>query len=97
MMVLITYDISTEDAGGARRLRHVAKICQDYGIRVQYSIFECEVTPAQWVVLRDRLLSAYDEDSDSLRFYQLGANWKKRVEHQGAKASFDMFRDTLLV
>ena len=97
MMILITYDVSLENEGGQRRLRHIAKHCLDYGIRVQYSVFECEVTPAQWVELKNKLLNTYDAETDSLRFYQLGANWKHRVEHHGAKAAIDIFRDVLIV
>lgn len=89
MLMLVTYDISTSDEGGARRLRRVAKACQDYGQRVQYSVFECEVDPAQWVSLRARLIGEIDQDKDSLRFYRLGANWRSRVEHVGAKRAYD--------
>jgi CRISPR-associated protein Cas2 len=85
MMVLITYDVSTESEGGKRRLRRVARACRDYGQRVQYSVFECELEPAQWVKLRARLLKEIDQKQDSLRFYQLGSTWKQRVEHVGAK------------
>ena len=97
MMVLITYDIATVCSEGAKRLRHIAKHCLDYGIRVQYSVFECEVTPAQWVDLKDKLLKAADLKKDSLRFYMLGANWKRRVEHYGTKQAEDIFRDPLIV
>ncbi len=97
MMVLITYDISFGDVGGQQRLRRIAKHCLDYGMRVQYSIFECEVTPDQWVVLKEKLLSEFDESVDSLRFYMLGANWKRRVEHHGSKATPDIFRDLLMI
>lgn len=90
MMVLITYDVSTESAGGKRRLRRVARACRDFGQRVQYSVFECEIDPAQWVKLRDRLIKEIDPATDSLRFYQLGANWKGRVEHAGAKPALDL-------
>ena len=89
MLVLVTYDVATGDTAGRRRLRRVAKLCQDYGQRVQYSVFECKVDPAQWTALRSRLLSEIDEKADSLRFYRLGANWRERVEHVGAKASYD--------
>lgn len=89
-MVLITYDVSTESDGGKRRLRRVARACKDYGQRVQYSVFECELEPAQWVKLRARLLKEIDREKDSLRFYQLGANWKPRVEHVGAKPVLDL-------
>jgi CRISPR-associated protein Cas2 len=90
MMVLITYDVSTESEGGKRRLRRVARACRDYGQRVQYSVFECELEPAQWVKLRARLLKEIDQKQDSLRFYQLGSTWKHRVEHVGAKPTLDL-------
>ncbi|OPY09596.1 MAG: CRISPR-associated endoribonuclease Cas2 [Syntrophaceae bacterium PtaB.Bin095] len=85
MFVLVSYDVATQDDGGARRLRRVAKACKDYGQRVQYSVFECIVDPAQWVVFRARLIKEIDEKKDSLRFYFLGSNWRRRVEHVGAK------------
>ncbi|MDI6808742.1 MAG: CRISPR-associated endonuclease Cas2 [Candidatus Eisenbacteria bacterium] len=89
MFVIVSYDVSTEGAAGRRRLRRVAKACQDYGQRVQYSIFEFIVDPAQWTVLRQRLVKEIDDEKDSLRFYYLGSNWKRRIEHVGAKKSFD--------
>lgn len=96
MLILISYDVQTSSAGGARRLRRVARACRDYGQRVQYSVFECEVTPDQWVVLRGRLLKEVDTERDSLRFYFLGATGKRRVEHVGAKAALDL-DDPLIV
>jgi len=89
MFVLITYDVSTMDKGGKRRLRRVAKTCKNYGQRVQFSVFECIVDPAQWTVLRQRLVDEIDTESDSLRFYFLGSNWKHKVEHVGAKQGID--------
>lgn len=89
MFVLVTYDVSLEDAGGQKRLRRVAKACKDYGQRVQYSVFECIIDPAQWVKLRQRLISEIDSSKDSLRFYFLGSNWERRVEHVGAKPGID--------
>jgi CRISPR-associated protein Cas2 len=89
MFVLVSYDVATDDDGGARRLRRVAKACQNYGQRVQYSVFECIVDPAQWAILRDRLIREIDKDKDSLRFYFLGSNWRRRVEHVGAKKAID--------
>jgi len=83
MMVLVSYDVSTKSADGVRRLRKIAEICLDYGLRVQNSVFECNVDPAQWESLKDELLSMYDGKEDSLRFYFLGSNWKRRVEHFG--------------
>ena len=90
MMVLVSYDVQTASPTGQRRLRRVAKACKDYGQRVQFSVFECEVDPAQWITLRDRLLREIDCQRDSLRFYFLGANWRRRVEHVGAKAVCDL-------
>ena len=89
MMVLVSYDVSTMDRTGARRLRRVAKICQNHGQRVQYSVFECLVDPAQWTMMRQQLVEVIDVAQDSLRFYFLGANWQKRVEHVGAKEALD--------
>lgn len=89
MFVLVSYDVATTDAGGQRRLRRVAKACRNYGQRVQYSVFECIVDPAQWTMLRQRLIDEIDPNSDSLRFYFLGSNWRHRVEHIGAKPSVD--------
>lgn len=97
MMVLVTYDISLEDPQGPGRLRRVAKACLDYGVRVQYSVFECEVDSAQWTIFRDQLLSLYNEEKDSLRFYKLGKNWKNRIEHHGAKPAPDIFRDAMIL
>ena len=83
MMVIVSYDVSTISAGGKKRLRKVAETCLDFGLRVQNSVFECIVDPAQWETLKDRLLSIYEEEDDSLRFYFLGANWQNRLEHYG--------------
>lgn len=89
MMVLITYDVSTTTELGRKRLRHVAKQCVNYGLRVQNSVFECLLDPSQYALLRNKLEGIIDKDTDSLRFYLLGSNWKKRVEHVGAKQGFD--------
>ncbi len=89
MLVLVSYDVSTKDPAGPRRLRRIAKVCEDYGQRVQNSVFECMVDPAQWVSLRGRLLKEADPNLDSLRFYLLGAEWQRRVEHVGAKPTYD--------
>lgn len=89
MMVLVSYDVSTQDAAGKRRLRRIAKLCQDWGQRVQFSVFECVVDPGQWTALRAALLREMNEDQDSLRFYFLGAKWRNRVEHVGSKQSYD--------
>ncbi len=89
MFVLVTYDVALDDETGARRLRRVARACKDFGQRVQYSVFECIVDPAQWTLLKQRLIKEIDEEKDSLRFYYLGTNWKRRVEHVGAKTTID--------
>lgn len=90
MYVLVTYDVSTSTPEGQKRLRHTAKACLDYGQRVQNSVFECEVTPAQLVELKARLLRIIDLETDSLRFYHLGRNWRHKVEHHGAKVGYDI-------
>jgi CRISPR-associated protein Cas2 len=95
MMVLVSYDVAIDD-GGQRRLRRVAKVCKNYGQRVQFSVFECIVDPAQWTALRHRLVKEINPATDSLRFYFLGANWKRRVEHVGAKPAVD-FEGPLIV
>jgi CRISPR-associated protein Cas2 len=89
MMVLVTYDVNTETAEARRRLRHVAKTCENRGQRVQNSVFECLVDPAQWTALKQALINIIDQKQDSLRFYLLGKNWKRRVEHFGAKPGYD--------
>lgn len=96
MLVVVSYDVSTVEEEGQRRLRRVAKVCKDYGQRVQFSVFECMVDPAQWTVFRDKLIKEIDPGVDSLRFYFLGANWKRRIEHVGAKKGVD-FEDPLIV
>lgn len=88
--MLVTYDVGTEDVAGRRRLRRVARACLDFGQRVQNSVFECEVDPAQWAGLRARLLAEIDPARDSLRFYRLGAEGRRRVEHAGAKPVLDL-------
>lgn len=97
MLVLITYDVSVVTDGGQRRLRQVAKTCLDYGMRVQNSVFECEVTPAQFTVLKSELVDIFDPDNDSLRFYFLGKKGRKRVEHVGAKKVTDPLSDALIL
>jgi CRISPR-associated protein Cas2 len=89
MMVLVSYDVATKDPGGSRRLNRVAKACEDFGQRVQYSVFECIVDPAQWTVLKHRLTDEIDHEKDSLRFYYLGSHWRRRVERVGAKGGVD--------
>lgn len=86
MMVVVSYDVSVTTPDGRRRLRRVARVCKDYGQRVQNSVFQCLVAADQWVVLRAKLLRIIKADEDSLRFYFLGRNWEHRVEHHGTKA-----------
>jgi CRISPR-associated protein Cas2 len=90
MLVLVTYDVATSEKKGTVRLRRVAKACRDFGQRVQYSVFEIEVDPAQWVRLKARLENIIDPATDSLRYYYLGANWQRKVEHVGAKPAADL-------
>lgn len=89
MFVLVSYDVKTSDPGGKKRLRRVAKICKNFGQRVQFSVFECIVEPAQWTEMRQTLIDEIDENADSLRFYFLGSNWRRKVEHVGAKETID--------
>ncbi len=89
MMVLVSYDVSINE-NGQKRLRRVARACKDYGQRVQFSVFECNVDPAQWTMLRQRLIDEIIPGTDSLRFYFLGSNWKSRIEHIGAKKTLDL-------
>ena len=89
MLVLVAYDVNTETAEGRTRLRRIAKMCQNFGQRVQKSVFECLVDPARWADLRHQLVNEINQQQDSLRFYFLGKNWKRRVEHIGAKPSYD--------
>ncbi|MCD1261217.1 CRISPR-associated endonuclease Cas2 [Paenibacillus athensensis] len=90
MLVLVTYDVSTMDSAGQRRLRQVSKACQDVGQRVQNSVFECVVDATQFASLKIRLLAIIDQEQDSLRFYQLGNHFKNKVEHFGVKESIDL-------
>lgn len=89
MLVLVSYDVAIEK-NGQKRLRRVAKTCKNYGQRVQYSVFECIVDPAQWTVFRQKLVDEIDPETDSLRFYFLGSNWRRKIEHIGAKPAVDL-------
>lgn len=97
MLVLVTYDVSVVTSAGRRRLRQIAQTCLDYGVRVQNSVFECEVDPAEYVALKTKLLDIYEAEEDSLRFYMLGRKGKDKVEHWGAKPAVDPLRDTLIL
>jgi len=97
MLVLITYDVSVLTKAGRKRLRNIAKTCQDYGMRVQNSVFECEVDPAQFTMLKNELVNIYNPEEDSLRFYFLGKKGRQKVEHLGAKTVSDPVRDALIL
>ena len=97
MLVLITYDVSVVTSDGRRRLRNIAKTCLDYGMRVQNSVFECEVEPAQFTMLKSELMNIFDPEEDSLRFYFLGKKGRQRVEHVGAKPTVDALKDPLIL
>jgi len=89
MLIVITYDVETSSPGGERRLRKVAKICEDYGQRVQNSVFECSLDSAQLVMVKGKLLKEIDLKKDSLRIYKLGKNWEGKIEHYGIKQSYN--------
>jgi CRISPR-associated protein Cas2 len=89
MLVVVAYDVSTETEEGKKRLRRVARVCENRGQRVQNSVFECLVDAAQWVRLRAELIREISQGDDSLRFYFLGDNWNRRIEHVGTKAAYD--------
>ena len=97
MLVLVTYDVSVITPAGQKRLRRIAKVCQDYGMRVQNSVFECEVDPGQFTRLKNELTEIYDPGQDSLRFYFLGKRGRQRVEHHGAKPVPDAVKDPLIL
>ncbi|HOY57775.1 MAG TPA: CRISPR-associated endonuclease Cas2 [Verrucomicrobiota bacterium] len=96
MLILVTYDVSTVEATGRRRLRRVARACEDYGTRVQKSVFECQVGQKEWVSLRARLLLEYKEEEDSLRFYFLDASAAARTEHHGVAKPVDLTEPLIL-
>jgi CRISPR-associated protein Cas2 len=96
MYILVAYDVATSTPDGARRLRRVAKICLDYGQRVQNSVFECKLDPARYVQFKDRLLHEINLKNDSIRIYHLGNNWQKRVEHFGKNDDYNV-EGTLLI
>ena len=90
MFILITYDVNTEDRSGRKRLRHIAKLCVNYGVRVQNSVFECQADAAQWRVLKEKLLHEIDPSKDSLRFYFLNEKQREKAEHHGAKETISV-------
>lgn len=96
-MVLVSYDVATTTKAGRRRLRKMADACLDSGQRVQNSVFECVVDPGQWVILKNRVLDLYEPKEDSIRFYFMGSNWQRKVEHYGIKEVHDLEKDSLIV
>jgi len=96
MLILVTYDVNVTETGGTKRLRQIAKTCLDYGVRVQNSVFECEVEPADFVQLKNSLLTTYNPKIDSLRFYYLGKKGRNKVEHFGSKKIADPANDPLI-
>ena len=96
MMVVVSYDVSTKTLSGKKRLRKVAETCLDYGLRVQNSVFECNVDPAQWEILKNELLTLYKKEEDNLRFYFLGSNWQRRLEHYGKETNLNI-EDLLII
>lgn len=96
MLVLVTYDVSLTEISGQKRLRKVAKICQNYGVRVQNSVFECVVDQTQYVFLKERLRREINEKEDSVRFYRLGNNYKEKVEHYGIQTAIQVEEPLIL-
>ena len=96
MLILVTYDVSTVEKAGQRRLRRVAQACEDYGVRVQKSVFECQVGRTEWASPRDRLLREIKADEDSLRFYYLGEKAVQRIEHHGVAKPLDLTEPLVL-
>ena len=96
MLMLVSYDVSTVDAEGRKRLRRIAKACQNWGVRVQNSVFECNVDAAQWIRLKAELEEIFDPQTDSLRYYNLGNRYATRVEHIGAKPALDVERPLVI-
>lgn len=97
MFILITYDVSTTKKSGKSRLRKVAKECENYGHRVQNSVFECQATSAQWSTIKDKLLKIIDIKEDSIRFYYLGDKYQNKIEHYGINASIFFDNDDLIL
>lgn len=97
MHVVVSYDVMTSSDGGQKRLRHVAKICKNHGQRVQFSVFECQLDWAQYLVFKDQILKALDLEQDSIRFYLLGNKSDTKIEHCGVKSSRNLEKDTLFL
>lgn len=96
MYILITYDVNIASENGNHRLRQISKICQNYGQRVQNSVFECIVTESQYLLLKNAIYNAMDKDNDNVRFYMLSSKWKKKIETLGKSSSID-YTDELII
>jgi CRISPR-associated protein Cas2 len=97
MRVVVSYDVRTDTTDGRRRLRKIAKLCESNGVRVQFSVFECQVDPAEWVKMKDKLVKIINEEEDSVRFYFLGSNWQRKISHIGLKKHSDVVEDPLIL
>ena len=97
MLIIVSYDVNTTSVDGRRRLRQIAQLCESNGIRVQNSVFECYVDWSQWLSLRNKLEHICNRETDSLRYYNLGNNYDHRIQHYGAKPSFDPTKDSLIL
>jgi CRISPR-associated protein Cas2 len=97
MRVVVSYDVRTDTVDGRRRLRRLAKLCESNGIRVQYSVFECQVDPTEWAKMKSKIINIINEEEDSVRFYFLGSNWKRKIASIGLKKHFDIVEDTLIL
>lgn len=97
MRVVVSYDVRTDTHEGRRRLRKLAKLCESNGVRVQYSVFECQVDPAEWVKLKDKIIKLINNDEDSVRIYFLGSNWQRKIMQLGLKKHFDVVDDALIL
>jgi CRISPR-associated protein Cas2 len=97
MRVVVSYDVRTDTTDGRRRLRKLAKLCESNGIRVQYSVFECQVDPAEWVKMKDKIVNIINKEEDSVRFYFLGSNWHRKISHVGLKKHYDVVEDPLIL
>lgn len=97
MLMLITYDVNIASETGKKRLRNVAKVCVDYGQRVQNSVFECNITPEQLILIKEKLKKIIDMDNDSIRFYNLGKNYKNKIETLGKNNTYDAQEDVFIL
>lgn len=97
MKIVVSYDVRTDTVSGRRRLRRLAKLCESNGVRVQYSVFECDIDQAKWVKLKDKIIKTIDDEEDSVRFYFLGNNWQRKILQLGLQKHFDVVDDSLIL